>query len=417
MSGEAIFAQEDIKECYQILLPDINSRSQLVLVSKDITEASGVEESLSYLMNRSTLEQLKTEINQEIDIVFGSRSNQIVKSVIKRFIQNYSASVRPIRLGQIIQEAEPLLRLNSSDPYFSNLPDKLKQFIGFKDTDELEVKQFKSILNDDLGIDSTILKPSQAEDQILIVKEYGGFPLRLINGLEEIRNHYIREQNRDGSSCHSDYQIQFTDIIPPDAHLIEKLADVFYPCLAFELISLNPETRLLQLEYYDDLRRCYYTAKLSPVWNQSLEELANNQEITATLKQLLEDVISQIRQNSNLWENNYLLKLQKFVDYVDKLPESSPNYSCKSTVVGARGTIVKQGVINRLIQRIKGEIQNTLPLSVNDNLTARGDLIVNRGDSLERELKQLQKGLDQGNFNQKEYEVKRKEIMDKYGLS
>ncbi|CAD5969929.1 hypothetical protein PCC7805_03743 [Planktothrix agardhii] len=417
MSGEAIFAQEDIKECYQILLPDINSRSQLVLVSKDITEASGVEESLSYLMNRSTLEQLKTEINQEIDIVFGSRSNQIVKSVIKRFIQNYSASVRPIRLGQIIQEAEPLLRLNSSDPYFSNLPDKLKQFIGFKDTDEVEVNQFKSILNDDLGIDSTIIKPSQAEDQILIVKEYGGFPLRLINGLEEIRNHYIREQNRDGSSCHSDYQIQFTDIIPPDAHLIEKLADVFYPCLAFELISLNPETRLLQLEYYDDLRRCYYTAKLSPVWNQSLEELANNQEMTATLKQLLEDVISQIRQNSNLWENNYLLKLQKFVDYVDKLPESSPNYSCKSTVVGARGTIVKQGVINRLIQRIKGEIQNTLPLSVNDNLTARGDLIVNRGDSLERELKQLQKGLDQGNFNQKEYEVKRKEIMDKYGLS
>ncbi|WP_043937762.1 tubulin-like doman-containing protein [Planktothrix rubescens] len=417
MSGEAIFAQEDIEECYQTLLPDINSRSQLVLVSKDITEASGVKESLFDLMDRSTFEQLKTEINQEIDIVFGSRSNQIVKSVIKRFIQNYSASVRPIRLGQIIQEAEPLLRLNSSDPYFSNLPDKLKQFIGFKDTDEVEVNQFKSILNDDLGIDSTIIKPSQAEDQILIVKEYGGFPLRLINGLEEIRNHYIREQNRDGSSCHSDYQIQFTDIIPPDAHLIEKLADVFYPCLAFELISLNPETRLLQLEYYDDLRRCYYTAKLSPVWNQSLEELANNQEMTATLNQLLEDVISQIRQNSNLWENNYLLKLQKFVDYVDKLPESSPNYSCKSTVVGARGTIVKQGVINRLIQRIKGEIQNSLPPSVNDNLTARGDLIVNRGDSLERELKQLQRGLDQGNFNQKEYEVKRKEIMDKYGLS
>lgn len=417
MSGEAIFAQEDIEECYQILLPDINFRSQLVLVSKDITEASGGEESLSYLMNRSIFEQLKTEINQEIDSVFGSRSNQIVKSVIKRFIQNYSASVRPIRLGQIIQEAEPLLRLNSSDPYFSNLPDKLKQFIGFKDTDELEVNQFKSIMTHDLGIDPTILKPSQAEDQILIVKEYGGFPLRLINGLEEIRNHYIREQNREGSSCHSDYQIQFTDIIPPDAHLIEKLADVFYPCLAFELIFLNPENQVLQLEYYDDLRSCYYTAKLSPVWNQSLEELANNQEMTATLNELLENVISQIRQNSNLWENNYLLKLQKFVDYVDKLPESSPNYSCKSTVVGVRGTILKQGVINRLIQRIKGEIQGTLS-SVNDHRTARGDLTVNRGrDSLERELKQLQKEFDQGNFNQRGYEVKRKEIMDKYDLS
>ena len=54
MSGEAIFAQEDIEECYQTLLPDINSRSQLVLVSKDITEASGVKESLFDLMDRST---------------------------------------------------------------------------------------------------------------------------------------------------------------------------------------------------------------------------------------------------------------------------------------------------------------------------------------------------------------------------
>ncbi|MFM6205958.1 MAG: hypothetical protein ACKPEZ_11180, partial [Planktothrix sp.] len=183
MSGEAIFAQEDIEECYQTLLPDLEFRSALVLVSKDITEASGVGESICYLINRTTGEQLKTEIDQKIDGEFGSRSNQIVKSVIKRFIQNYSGSIRPTRLGQIIEQAEPLLRLNVSDPYFSNLSDKRKEFIGFKDTDEVEVTQFKTTLIHDLGIDPTALKPTQAEDQILIVREYGGFPLRLINGL------------------------------------------------------------------------------------------------------------------------------------------------------------------------------------------------------------------------------------------
>lgn len=422
MSGEAIFAKEDIQECYQTLLPDLDFRSQLVLVSKDITEASGVQESLSYLMDRSTLEQLKTEIDQKIDSVFGSRSNQIVKSVIKRFIQNYPASVRPTRLGQIIQEAEPLLRLNSGDPYFSNFSDKRKEFMGFKDTDEIEVNQFKTTLIDDLAIDPSVLKPTQAEDKILIVREYGGFPLRLINGLEEIRNHYIREQNQEGSCCHSDYRIQFSDIVPPDARLMEKLEDVFYPSLAFELIIQSPETQVLQFEYYDDLRGRYYTAELSPVWNQALEELANNQEITATLNQILEDEISKIFQNPELWKNEYLPKLQKFVDYVDKLPESNPNYSYRSTVVGVRGAINnlgKEGIINRFQQKIKERINaenKVLPPSQNNHPRST-ELVNTNNNSLHNELKQVEEQLERGIIDQKKYQLEKQRIMQKYGLS
>ncbi|MFM6209068.1 MAG: hypothetical protein ACKPEZ_27075, partial [Planktothrix sp.] len=153
--------------------------------------------------------------------------------------------------------------------------------------------------------------------------EYGGFPLRLINGLEEIRNHYIREQNKDGSTCHSDYQIPFTDIIPPDARVMEELEDVFYPCLAFQLIVKNPKTQGLEFQYYDNLRDYYYTAELNPIWNQALEELANHREMTKTLNELLEEEINQIRQNPDLWKSQYLPRLQQFVDYVDNLPESN----------------------------------------------------------------------------------------------
>ncbi|MFM6451878.1 MAG: tubulin-like doman-containing protein, partial [Planktothrix sp.] len=426
MSGEAIFAQEDIEECYQTLLPDLEFRSALVLVSKDITEASGVGESICYLINRTTGEQLKTEIDQKIDGEFGSRSNQIVKSVIKRFIQKYSGSIRPTRLGQIIEQAEPLLRLNVSDPYFSNLSDKRKEFIGFKDTDEVEVNQFKMTLTRDLGIDPTALKPTQAEDQILIVREYGGFPLRLINGLEEIRNHYIREQNKDGSTCHSDYQIPFTDIIPPDARVMEELEDVFYPCLAFQLIVKNPKTQGLEFQYYDNLRDYYYTAELNPIWNQALEELANHREMTKTLNELLEEEINQIRQNPDLWKSQYLPRLQQFVDYVDNLPESNPNYLYKSTVVGTPGTINnlgQEGVINRFRRKIQESLTKTasLPTSVNDDSAA----LVKRGensrdfnqsdDSLEAKLRQLKQKLDQGFITQKGYEFEKEEILRKYG--
>jgi hypothetical protein len=426
MSGDAIFAPEDIEECYQTLLPNLESRSALVLVSKDITEASGVGESICYLMNRTTGEQLKTEIDQKIDGEFGSRSNQIVKSVIKRFIHNYSGQIRSPRLGQIIQQAEPLLRLNSSDPYFSDLSDKRKEFIGFKDTDEIEVTQFKTTLTRDLGIDPTALKPTQAEDQILIVREYGGFPLRLINGLEEIRNHYIREQNKDGSTCHSDYQISFTDIIPPDARLMEELEDVFYPCLAFQLIVENTETQGLEFQYYDHLRDCYYTAALSPIWNQALEKLANHQEMTQTLNELLEEEINQIRQHPDLWKSQYLPRLQQFVDYVDNLPESNPNYLYKSTVVGTPGTINNlghEGVINRFRRKIQESLTKTrsLPTSVNDHsiaLVKRGGnpSNVNPGNnSLDAELRQLKQKLDQGLINQRRYQLDRQEILQKYG--
>ena len=192
MSGEAIFDNEDIEGCYKTLLPEQDFRSQLVLVSKEITQVSGVGDSIAYLMDKTTQIQLQKEIDLTVDRLFGSRSTQIVQSVIKRFIQNYPMQDRSTRLGQIKQQAEPLLRLNLSDPYFRNSPAKRSDLVGFKDTDESEVQQFKITLGRDLGIAESVLKPTQAEDEILIVTEYAGFPLRLISGLEQMRNPYIR---------------------------------------------------------------------------------------------------------------------------------------------------------------------------------------------------------------------------------
>ena len=128
-------------------------------------------------------EQVKEEINLTVDRLFGVRSTNIVNSVIKRFLQNYSRVERSTRLGQIMQEAEPLLPLYFNATYFRDRDSKDSQLIGFKDTDDEGVKQFKDILVGDLGVDNNTLNPTQAEDQILIIKEYAAFPLRLITKL------------------------------------------------------------------------------------------------------------------------------------------------------------------------------------------------------------------------------------------
>lgn len=431
MSGEAIFDNEDIEGCYKTLLPEQDFRSQLVLVSKEITQVSGVGDSIAYLMDKTTQIQLQKEIDLTVDRLFGSRSTQIVQSVIKRFIQNYSMQDRSTRLGQIRQQAEPLLRLNLSDPYFRNSPAKRSDLVGFKDTDESEVQQFKITLGRDLGIAESVLKPTQAEDEILIVTEYAGFPLRLISGLEQMRNPYIREGNSESSFLHNDYRITFTDIMPPDALKIEELEDVFYPCLAFELIGKNADTQQLEFQYYDELRDCYYTAGISPVWNQALEELANRRDMTDALKGFLERAIAQIEKHPALWEKDYLPKLRQFVNLVDNLTEDSPNYPYRATVVGVPATTemaAKEGIINRFRKQMEERFKSSL----NPNTSPPGigayqqftqpEIVVEPTDVVDnrtkrrQELERLKQDVNDGIVTDKEYEKLREDILRKYPI-
>ena len=329
MSGEAIINNEDIDRCSQTILPEDDFRSQLVLVSSAITESVERGQSLaSFIDQEHTItHQLQKEIDLKVDSLFASRGMNIVNSVIKRFIQNYSLTARSTRMAQILQEAEPLLCLNLTDPYFCDDLAKTSKLVGFKDTDELEVQQFKTLLTQDLGISTSVLKPIQADDEILIVNEYAGFPLRIISSIERMRSPYIREQNSATSFLHNDYRITFPDLIPPDAKTIEALEDIFYPCLAFGLLQENQQNHELEFQYYDSLRDCYYTAALSPEWSQALEELANRNEISVALQQILKEEISQIERQPELWNNEHLPKLRQFVNKVDKLPEENPKLS------------------------------------------------------------------------------------------
>lgn len=365
MSGEAIFDDLDIDECYNTLLPEQEFRSLLVQVSAEILTKimSGPGESLASLIGgaRQDPEQLQKEIYRIVARLFGSRSTNIVKSVIKRLMQNYTSSARVTRLGQIMQEAEPLLRLNKDDPYFHAREEKSSLLVGFKDRDEPEVREFKTLLARGLGISETVLKPTQAESEILIVTEYAGFPLRLIQGLEEMRKPYTRQKNYASAFVHNEHGALFVDIIPPEAGEMEKLEEIFYPCLAFELLEQNGETQLWQFQYYDELRGNNYIATLSPVWNQALDELANRKDKTAALQGLLNEAIGEIEEQPSLWKEEYLPKLRQFVNQVYNLPESSANCPYRSRVIGIPGTtetIAKEGVINRFQRRIKELLQS-----------------------------------------------------------
>jgi Tubulin like len=444
MIGQAIFDDQDIENCYNILFYGQSMRSQLALVSINITNAAIRSESLINFIDRNRIkdEQLKQQIEINIDKDFGTIIRTIPVSVIKRFIQNYPGINTAERLQQILEESQPLLRLNLTNPYYSESPAKRSKLVGFRDSDEPEETDFKQALIDSLSILPAQIKQTQADQEILFINEYAGFPLRLIKDLEKMKSHYISQTNMEGMFLHNDRQINFIDIIP-DAQTIEDLQHLFYPCLAFGLLPQDPETKEFVLRYHDNLSNSYYQTKLSSNWDQALEELAQRADLVASLKQMLDQAIASIQANPNLWETNYLPLLRKFVEQVKNLAENSPNYPYKQTVIGTKGNNngrQKEGIINWFSGQIEGKIKlkgttNNQPGVNNENSATNANTPYTAENILEAEILEtstntvdnrakrreeiqlLQQDLNNDIITEEEYEIEKQKILEKYPIN
>lgn len=443
MSGEEIFSDEDIDICSNVLLPQKEYKAQVVQITQKVLEPIGTGQSLAIFLEHkyANSEELKQEIDSVVARLFGPRSADIVQSVIRRFIQKYQSSERAVRLGQILREAQPLLPLNLTAPYFHNNSAKKSQLIGFKDTDESEVKQFHTVLTEKLAIPDNVLKPTQAEDKVLIVTEYAAFPLRLIDGLQQLGDHYDLQRKHSGDALlHNDRCGCFTDIIPPPVSLMHDLQDIFYPCLAFNLVQQNQATQRLEFQYFDELRGVYQTAALNPSWKQALQELVDNPQMADALRELRDGAVADVGRQPARWQEYYLPKLRQFVVQVDNLPDDHVNYPYRSVVVGSHKTdnnSTKEGIINRFLRQMQERVK-ALPeqnnASINTNFlasTANKKVLV--GEVVEEieevviasdnnrmrrrlELEQLKQDLNDGILTQEEYEYERQVIIVKYPL-
>jgi hypothetical protein len=415
MSGEAIFPEEDIEQC----IPSNGSRSQLVSIGHEITKDLGLGMSLFTLLKTTIIDeqQLRAKTDVTIERLFGSVSLNQVQSVIKRFMNSYAISDRAKRLEQILQSSQPLLPLNLTEPRFYNGREKNIQLIGFKHTDDLEVKQFKNILTNELGISATFFNPIQAEDEILLITEYAAFPLRIINDVSQMKEYY--KMHKEGGILHNNYTIMFTDIIPTEAKKVEELEYVLYPCLAFDLLNYNPVTQMYEFQCYDNLRRTYYTASLSSNWREALEQLAERKDMTDILESLLNQAVAEIERQPNLIQD-YYPKVQQFVSYVENLTQEEPNFVYKAKVIGQRATLetsAQEGIVTRFIAQIEDRIKQKQPPTGKQLLPDKiiSTTIENSNRSSEdNQLSELEKLIawkNQGSLSQEEFEAWKKKLL------
>jgi hypothetical protein len=384
ITGEALFVEEDMRECYEFFLPEREYHATLIEVSKQILEQISPDASLAtVLVQRRSMDdqQLRNSIDTAFDQRFSIKSNDIKQSVIQRFLQKYPSVDAERRMKQILREAEPLLPLNLSDRYFYNDKGNKSQIIAFKQNDDRITQQFRDTLTRNLGIEEPILKSIQSDSEIFIVNEYAAFPLRLIEGLGQMREQYNRQCQYDMSLFHNDYNQIFSEIIPPNAQVMEELQDVFYACIALGI--LKEENQSYIYEYIDGFLGRTERIELSTTWTEALEQLATSENITQDLKQEREKVIDDVRHNPTQWHQEYLPKLRAFIERVSKLPKTDSNYLEISTVLGENATLekpAKQGILRRLwdylqseslkIAKISSVSQASLSASINHEIRA-----------------------------------------------
>ena len=86
---------------------------------------------------------------------------------------------------------------------------------------------------------------------------------------------------------HNHGYIEFDDIIPVDARIIENLEYILYPCLALNILAPGSgDTDSYEFTCYDSLRDEYYTAELSKDWRIALEQLVERPDMSEILAQL-----------------------------------------------------------------------------------------------------------------------------------
>ena len=414
ITGEALFSPEDASVCYLEFLPEQNEKSILIDISGQIlTEKfTFVEQSLMYFLVQVTDEKktsngsiihylvgsrdvderlVGTNITETIDKIFGTQAISSLQPVMARFLQKYplASGNAERRMRQIISEAQPLLPL-LKDGYFYEDGGNESKIIAFKQTDDRASQQLQELLTRNVGISESTLKSSQNDSEITIVNEYAAFPLRLIQGIDRMREHYDRECSQNKARIHNDYQQIFSEVIPPEANRMRAMQDIFYICLAFEVLEKQDNCYLYR-SYNDFLERSDLVP-LSLVWSEALEQISKASGVANGLKQKQDDIINQIIANPNLWIQEYLPQLKAFGAKVYDLDRKDPNYLERGIIVGEQATLERQdntkdSILQRFCSKIERLIKEAQANPVNYSKTLQAQHpVTNDADSIDADI-------------------------------
>jgi hypothetical protein len=343
MTGLALADQNDVNDCFQRLIPQKERRNKLsqqtnnVLVPYGGGQGSQGVKSLSLLLDKDK-QWLEQSLIEEIWIVvsqdFSSQTAESLGSVVQRFNEKYPGNQANPRLQRIYNQSKPLLPINKELGHYIWNPEHEFHRIGFTNTGDQAVQQFKETLTRNIqNISETdfVETSSKSKSKITFIQEYAGFPLRLISGLKALRDQYDIAKNQGNTlHTHRSEEILFFDIIPPNWRKQEQIQKTLIQALAFKTIETitqpdrqgEEQQRLLIFKYRDDFLQEDEEYHFSPLWEKSTEQILINPDLRQKLGQKLNQIKEGLKGKQNEWKP----MLQNFYRQIKNLKKEDCNH-------------------------------------------------------------------------------------------
>lgn len=316
--------------------------------------------------NRRDLKTIQENLDTQVDQQLAHVNVNGLGSAIHRFMGKGSEEQLLAYLTNLWNEAQYLLPL-VPDGYFNNTSKKLIVKVAFHNpgAGDPTIAAFQNLLaKAAIPMGDPVNLPPTEQHHVIFITEYAGFPLRIINDLNTKGMQFAYRQTSAGggnSRLHTDRRKALTDIIPPDANMMENLQKVFFQSLALGDFEIDSNTGAL----------CYgkdgHNVSLGNDWSAAIDQLAWAQQMADEdgqltlidfLKKNIENFRNYIKSTPAEWPN-YKQKINHLISQIRKYPENHINYHYSIKVAGTGGmthvgAIVQKGLLENFIEEIDG---------------------------------------------------------------
>ncbi|MBD2175676.1 tubulin-like doman-containing protein [Pseudanabaena sp. FACHB-1998] len=456
LNGEAIFTSQDISDAENALIPQVDRLLNYQQISDELCRALQIDTSLVDLLQQVSVEATLQKMDQVLEKIFSNRIISFGRPVIEAFLDKYQRLEPEAiqRFSQILSMAEPRLPMVLQDPYHDlNVTQRSFMLVGFMDEQTPACERFKTLLSRNQANKDSKYEAGNArflnnevtlneKDRVLTVTEFGVFPLRILQGMQNYRFHYQRgiQQNKP---LHIDKRVQFTDFMPPSFQDMERLQLIFFPCLAIGAFGDYSQQKL-QFNYWSPTSLRMEESSLEGNWDQCMETIQNDSDLLAGLTEELRDFEDRLDSETlgepatrNRESTGNMAKIDQFQQYIAGLQDGY-NKRYQDKLIGTDGILAKYRRKLQIVVADKSAssqatisgagTQNILASSVSDDPVVNAEFVNDVGNTnyepssedtnarqrRREEIEQCRKDLEDEIIDQEEYDREVEAIKQRY---
>ncbi|MCL1493642.1 MAG: tubulin-like doman-containing protein [Pseudanabaena sp. Salubria-1] len=215
INGVLLFKEEVVDQIYKSVIADKES-NKVESISRSLLQDQGKQLFDFYSFDKTREEELYSQIlSAAFDVFEDSRKIRI--SAAQQFIEQYSTQEQETLAQECVRRSESFLRFTSVTGY-ADSPAKRQNLLGIEGgttpTDP-SVTKVLAIIRKATPLNDRDIKSLNVPHYIYFAQERGAFPLRMIEGMSEMRQCYRTLPREDTNPLHTHANSQrFPDLMP-----------------------------------------------------------------------------------------------------------------------------------------------------------------------------------------------------------